>query len=1182
MLQEKRSTWRGFIRKIGMIGLAMLLLLPNMLMGPVSQAFADEGDYEFLQNGETITITRYLGTDTNVNIPEQIMGKEVTEIAAQAFFGKKLDTVTIPRTVTTIGPAAFMGSELEAVTFNEGLIEIGLMAFAGSKMEHVDIPGTVTTIGPGAFSQGILRMLTLREGLKTIEDKAFWDNELLSVTIPDGVTTIGEEAFIDNKLEEVNIPGTVLTVGARAFIGGSDSNNIRTLTLDEGLETISEGTFSGNSLESVSIPSSVLTLGDSAFADNPLKEVKIYNENMRFGNFTFNRFPPPDLTLFGYTGSTTEQLAKDYGYTFELLEDDEPYVCGYGTDFECEVNHDGTITITGYDKNAPKHVVIPDTIDGKTVTHIGDIAFIALDLTGIELPNGLISIGDSAFYRNSITTVIIPSGVISIGGYVFSKNQLKNVSIPDSVTTIGDYVFEGNSLTEVIIPSGIDRVGFYVFENNRLKIIDIGGTSTIDGYYEAFVPDYEAYPNFMGWYTDENYNHAWNHTVTAPMTIYGKWGYTVSFDTGGGTTVDSQTIHDNGTITMPDAPSKAGDIFGGWYVDEELTTLWDFDHGVTKDMTLYAKWVPYVCGYGTDFECEVNHDGTITITGYTGTSQELVIPGTISGKPVTVIGQSAFAEKDLESVTIPNAVTSIGAYAFYNNSLQKVTIPESVMSIGEGAIMSNPLEEFTVLSTTTSIDPKIFSQDALPNPEELTIRSYCGSTANELANLLGHSFEQLEANECLMITLIPSETEPTNKDVTVTIDVVNGEASEIKLKWGKGDKDLAYFQVGDGDDVTGSQFTVTENGVYTVYTKDKVGNERVDKIRITNIDKSLFIIHVQIVDGKTITLHVNRSDSIQQLRQKIQDDEGIATEKQKITFEGHVLEDGRTLADYPIPDQATLQLTVLSSNTSPNPGGGVYIPSSDISLDKLEVYVDGKNRLPFDPTLFEYDLGDTEAETVEIIVKTHHSKAKITLNGEAFVDEQTLRLNEGKNIFEIMIFAENGDKQTYTISVNRLDKVPFADIAGQDNPISRLEVTRVLVRLLQLDERKQVPFTDVQSLGKDAMEELEKAYANGVVKGYPDQTFKSYADVTRAHLALILYRTYEKVNGTPYQPRQLAYFPDITGYDREMQHAIAMFVELMIAEGSGGNFMPNEQATRAQVATMLVYLKEVLVRLENK
>ncbi|MNJ39985.1 hypothetical protein D3C77_348690 [compost metagenome] len=173
MLQEKRSTWRGFIRKIGMIGLTMLLLLPNMLMGPVSQVFADVGDYEFLENGETITITGCLGTDTDVEIPEKIQEKDVTVIANQAFLVKKLEKVTIPRTVTTIEFAAFMGSELEAVTFNEGLIEIGLMAFAGSKMENVDIPGTVTTIGQGAFSQGALSTLTLREGLKTIEDKAF-------------------------------------------------------------------------------------------------------------------------------------------------------------------------------------------------------------------------------------------------------------------------------------------------------------------------------------------------------------------------------------------------------------------------------------------------------------------------------------------------------------------------------------------------------------------------------------------------------------------------------------------------------------------------------------------------------------------------------------------------------------------------------------------------------------------------------------------------------------------------------------------------------------------------------------------------------------------------------------------------------------------------------------------------
>ncbi|WP_214629001.1 leucine-rich repeat protein [Paenibacillus agaridevorans] len=986
MLQEEGNKWRGYIRKAGMIGLMLLLILPHMLMNPVSEVFADEADYDILDVGGTITIVKYLGTDTDVNIPEQIQGKDVTAIADQAFMGLKLDKVTIPGTVTTIGMGAFMGCELDSVILNDGLMAIGLMAFAGNEMENVDIPRTVTTIAEGAFSQGSLKTVTLKEGLKTIKDKAFWDNEIQAVHIPEGVEVIGEEAFIDNKLEEATLPGTIISIGKKAFLGEDGKNNIRTLTLQEGLSSIGESAFKDNLLESVRIPGSVSVIEKEAFMGNVLEAV--------------------------------------------ILDE------------------------------------------------------------GVE------EIGEHAFERNKLEEVVIPGTVNLIATSAFFQNEIHTLTLPNSVRTIGDASFAFNPLTEVKVYN--DELEFGMF------------------------PFFQAPPATPG-----------------DITLFGH----------SGSTTEQYAIAIGYTFQMLEESGSA------------------------------------VCGENTVFECVVNDDDTVTITGYKGTDTSIEIPNTLDGRTVATIGDYSFIEKNLESVIVP----------------------ESVRSIGEGAFMQNRIKEFTVLNNEVILNQNTFHDSNPTNPEGIKIFGYCGSTANELAIHWGYSFEQLEADECLMITLAPSETEPTNEDVTVLIDVVSDIANVVELKWAEGSKDLADFRAGDGDDVTDNRFIVSVNGTYTVYVKDKTGNEKVERIAINNIDKSLLIIHVQIGDGETITLHAYGSDSIQQLKQKIQDAAGIATEKQKISFGGNALEDGRTLADYNILNQTTLQLVVLSTDASPDPLWGVYIPSSDTSLDRLEAIVDGVNILPFDRVQLEYDLGNTEAETLEIIVETHHPKAKITLDGEAFVDKKTWLLNEGKNMIDIVIFAENGEEQAYTITVNRLEKVPFADIAGHwaesyikktywerlfygysdqsfrpDDQISRMEVTSLFVRLLELDEPKQVPFTDVQSIGKDVMEELEKAYAIGMVKGYPDQTFNPFADVSRAHLALIFYRTYEEVNGTPYEPRQLAYFSDTAGYDQETQNAIAMLVEIKIAEGSDENFSPDDQATRAQAAKMFVKFKEVLGRLENK
>jgi hypothetical protein len=204
------------------------------------------------------------------------------------------------------------------------------------------------------------------------------------------------------------------------------------------------------------------------------------------GSQTFTITPEADYQI-AYVIVDTFWEGDVAEYTFqEVTTDHTIYVAfeAIPTSSEAYFTFDiPTGTITDYDVAGGLDVIIPSTIAGVPVEHIGISAFEYKALTSVIIPDSVTSIGDSAFYDNQLTSVTIPDSVTSIGYAAFAGNQLTSVTISNSLTAIGNYAFGSNQLTSVTIPDSVTSIGDYTFRDNNLTSVTIGNSVTNIGIY---------------------------------------------------------------------------------------------------------------------------------------------------------------------------------------------------------------------------------------------------------------------------------------------------------------------------------------------------------------------------------------------------------------------------------------------------------------------------------------------------------------------------------------------------------------------------------------------------------------------------------------------------------------------------------------------------------------------------
>ena len=138
--------------------------------------------------------------------------------------------------------------------------------------------------------------------------------------------------------------------------------------------------------------------------------------------------------------------------------------------------------ITSYDIGGGTSIVIPQEIDGVTITEIGQDCFRDEGITSVVIQEGINRISGNSFHTNSLTTVIIPDSVTRIWHNAFNNNSLTSVEIGSGVTRIEAGAFSSNSFTTITLPSNVTYVGAGAFGygSNFITTITLGANVTIE------------------------------------------------------------------------------------------------------------------------------------------------------------------------------------------------------------------------------------------------------------------------------------------------------------------------------------------------------------------------------------------------------------------------------------------------------------------------------------------------------------------------------------------------------------------------------------------------------------------------------------------------------------------------------------------------------------------------------
>lgn len=499
-----------------------------------------------------------------------------------------------------------------------------------------------------------------------------------------------------------------------------------------------------------------------------------------------------------YNGGTAP-WSVDYKYKTKsvIIEDGVTYIGGAAFSYMTNMK---SITIassvTAIGNNVFQGCASLESITiPSSVTTIGSHVFMGCTkLKNVEIPSSVTSIGSWAFNKcYALTDIEIPSSITTISGYMFYQcTALTNVTIPSSVTKINGSAFASctklatvkylgeneptvatdafNSCSaelKVIVPENFSGTTFgsisvskpysinVVVDGNGTAFAD--STSCIQGTEVTLTATPDDGYCFKEWQvlsdsvsiSDNKFimpNEAVEIKAVFEKIIY---TYTVTFNANGGTQIVEQNIEEGNAVIEPTEPTKTGFRFDGWYADEDLTTLWNFDNDtVSENITLNAKWT--------------------LITTHTIEWSGLA---DVVNKPEFNLHEYMPENADINSMTISHSPLVGVSSPAWNSVIARITLTTNTFDkycsdTVSCAVNTSNYGTITFNINITLIDFKICSYDNITNGAEIAFKQ-AGTYTVIFADYDGEKLENVETQE---ITITETGIVPVSITKGFTLD----------------------------------------------------------------------------------------------------------------------------------------------------------------------------------------------------------------------------------------------------------------------------------------------------------------------------------------------------------------------------------------------------------------------------